>query len=1118
MAHPPLGSLLHFLRQCRDRGAEATDGELLRRHAGGDEAAFATLLHRHASMVWGVCRRLLDNEQDAEDAFQAAFLVLLRKAESLRVPQSLAAFLHGVAFRIAQKARVTALRRRRHEAAAETRTASDPMAPAELRELRALLDDELDHLPKKYRAPLVLCYLEGKSYVEAARQLGWRDGTVCGRLARARELLRQRLSRRGLTLSGAALAATLSEPAPAATMATVSRMAVLFTLGETITRSISTPVATLAQGALHAMTVAKLKVMTVSVAVFCILAGGAGLAAHMFWTVEKSSPERTETPTPNANKAEQSQNESMARTDHYGDPLPPGAIARIGTVRFREGTEMIALSASPDGKMLASTGGGSMIRLWDAATGKQLFLLNTRLGGVGSLAFSPDGKWLAGGGAGAIHVWDTATRMLLRTLPAPKTANYTVAFSADSRRLAAGGRNYSVRVWDLDSGKETLQLKGHQGILWSFAFSPDGKYLATGSDDKAIYLWDAAIGEELRRLVPASVPGRRSVHYVAFSPDSKVVAGGSGDGTIYLWDIGTGRERLTIPRRDKSRENPAIVVFSPDGKYLANRNPIGIVYDAATGKERYQLEDVHSWVPHLVFSLDGKTLIGDGLHRVRFWDAATGKEIFKDAAHRDAVSSVVFSPDGKTLFTAGRDDFAGAWETSTGRERFRFQGERRTQLKLKWLLNEVAVAPDGKTAAAWLAGELYTWDVRQPKPVREYSAPVAGFDCRQGLAFSPQGRLLAAGWSWKDNLTRLWVNGMEKEPILLKSNYTNFPNSLKFSPNGKTLASASIDGSARLWDSAAGKELQTLPGVKGLPGPKGPKSSAAASSLAFSPDNQTLALGGSDGTIGLWDKDSGREIRHFVLSSGSLVQSLAFSPDDKTVAAGYVDGTVRFWEKATGKLRREWPTHIGNILSLAFSPDGRLLASAGSDSTVLIWTTDEAANRRDLSAKDLEALWNDLAADDAVRGYRAVGALGTSARQSVPFLRAHLYPVVEVDVKRLAQRIADLDDARFEVRDKASAELAKYGDLAEPALHRTLAAQPSLEVRRRIEAILEQLNRPPSAEQLRLLRAVEVLERVLSREARTLLEELAQGAPGARLTREARAALQRLTSRKLQDR
>jgi hypothetical protein len=137
--HATLGSLLRYLRRFHDRtAAEATDGELLRRYAGGDEAAIAALVRRHAAMVWGICRRLLDNEQDAEDASQAASLVLLRKAVSMRSPQSLAAFLHGVPSRLAQKARVTAQRRQRHEAQAETRTVNVPMTAIEGSRFRRL--------------------------------------------------------------------------------------------------------------------------------------------------------------------------------------------------------------------------------------------------------------------------------------------------------------------------------------------------------------------------------------------------------------------------------------------------------------------------------------------------------------------------------------------------------------------------------------------------------------------------------------------------------------------------------------------------------------------------------------------------------------------------------------------------------------------------------------------------------------------------------------------------------------------------------------------------------------------------------------------------------------------
>jgi RNA polymerase sigma factor (sigma-70 family) len=1125
MAHAAFDTLLRYLRRLHNAAAETSDGDLLRHYVvNRDEAAFAALLRRHAPMVWGVCRRLLDNEQDAEDAFQAVFLVLLRKAASLRVGNSLANWLHAVTWRIARKARVTIRRQRLREAQAEAPAPSDPFAAVERRDLRALLDEELDRLPEKYRAPLVLCYLEGMSYTEAARQLSWKEGTVSGRLARARELLRQRLIRRGLTLSGAALTAALSESAsaPAAAMTAAARMATLFALGQAAgSTAVSPSVATLTQASLQAMTLAKVKTMAVLAAVFCLVAGGGGLAAHRIWTAKESPPERTETPPAIAKEAEQPRKESLTRTDRYGDPLPPGALARIGTVRFRERDAIFALAYSPDGKMLASATGNreSVVRLWDAVTGKQLFLLPQNSGQICSLAFSPNGKQLAsmGGGKGdrsrGLHLWNTATGKEILALQDRQASGRTVAFSPDGRQLATGGAGNPIRLWDIASGKQLLQFEDRKGTIWSCAFSPDGKTLATANHAGAICLWDAATGKELRRMIPPKILPKTYGSYVAFSSDGKIVASGGYDGSVYLWDAATGRERLTIRGRDKwqnhpgfSREGPAVVAFSPDGKYVAAGNE-GIVYDAATGKERCQLQDFHRWVRALVFSPDGKTLAGESSNRIRFWDAATGKEIFKDAAHRDSVCSAVFSADGKTLFTASRDDSVAAWETATGRERFRFQGQKQPEGHQ----NEIALAPDGKTAAAWLAGALYSWDVPKPDVVRNYSG-AAGFGFLHGIAFSPQGQLLAAVWKREENGIRLWAEGIAKEPRLLKG-HQGGSNGLIFSADGKTLASGSSQGTADLWDVAAGQHLRTLPGFNRAGRRRDGSAYIAVFSLAFSPDGKILALGGSDGAIELWDTAAAREPRRLEPSPNQgWTEALAFAPDGKTLTAGYEDGTLRFWETATGKLRRQWATHIGDILALAFSPDGRLLASAGSDTTVLIWTADAESEPRVLSVKELEMLWTELASDDAAKAYRAISVLRAAAQQSVPFLKSRLRPIPAIDAKHLAQRITDLDDGQFAVREKASSELAKYGDRAESALRKKLEGKPPLEARRRIEAILEVLNRPLAAEQLRDVRAVEVLEHIGMRPARELLQVLAQGAAGARLTREAKSASERLTS------
>jgi RNA polymerase sigma factor (sigma-70 family) len=264
-------------------GDVPSDGDLLARFSGGrDESAFHELLRRHAPLVLGVCRRVVDSDQDVEDAFQATFLVLVQKAPSVRRRASLASWLHGVAYRCAARVRAANARRRRHEgrvAPAPAAAAADPT----WREVRQVIDEELARLPEKYRAPLVLCYLEGKTQCEAARALGWGTGVLRGRLDRGRERLRARLARRGLALSagllGAALATTTGAAAvPAALLASTQKAALLVAAGRAVADAVSGTVAALTKGALQTMLWTKVKVVTACV---LLAAGVAGLGGAL---------------------------------------------------------------------------------------------------------------------------------------------------------------------------------------------------------------------------------------------------------------------------------------------------------------------------------------------------------------------------------------------------------------------------------------------------------------------------------------------------------------------------------------------------------------------------------------------------------------------------------------------------------------------------------------------------------------------------------------------------------------------------------------------------------------------------------------------------------------------
>jgi RNA polymerase sigma factor (sigma-70 family) len=283
MAIGQLATLLRHLRlaaQARET-VGLSDGQLLQRFASSrDEAAFEMLLHRHGPLVLGVCRRVLGNPHDAEDAFQATFLVLVRKAASLVPRDTVGNWLYGVAYHTALKARDAVYRRRAKERQVAAMPRSEP-ADNTWRELRPVLDQELSRLPDKYREPIVLCDLEGKTRKQAARQLDWPEGTVAARIARGRALLAQRLTLRGITLSLGTLTALVSENAatagvPASLMSRTIEAAGVFAAGQ-MGLVIPAQVAALTRGVLQAMSLSHLKAVVLMLLVGSLLPAACGV-------------------------------------------------------------------------------------------------------------------------------------------------------------------------------------------------------------------------------------------------------------------------------------------------------------------------------------------------------------------------------------------------------------------------------------------------------------------------------------------------------------------------------------------------------------------------------------------------------------------------------------------------------------------------------------------------------------------------------------------------------------------------------------------------------------------------------------------------------------------------
>jgi RNA polymerase sigma factor (sigma-70 family) len=1048
------------------------DPELLQRFIEQrDGTAFAAVVRRHGPMVLGVCRRVLHHEQDAEDAFQATFLVLARKAGSLSCRETVGHWLYRVASQVALKARTAAGRRAAREGRAEAPVACpDAASEMTLREARALLDEELARLPERLRAPLVLCCLKGTTRDEAARQLGWSLGTLKRRLAQARALLRSRLSCRGLTLSSAWLAVLLNpDRTTAAVPAALVDAAVRAALAPAVAAEVLPPPAvfTLTQ-----------RRVGIALLLAGLLTAAAGYAS------------RQGQPTPPAPPGAPRPTAVMPRPapDLHGDPLPEGALARMGTVRWRHGGAVVSVAFAADGKSLASASHDGTFRLWEAATGKELRRFTAYQCSADAVALSRDGKVLAGhGGDAALQLWELASGKQVCRLGGLNERVSCFGLAPDGKTLAVGvngpAEQHVLRLHAAANARLLVEMKGHKSSIAAVTFTPAGKTVVSAGEDGTVCFWDAATGKELRRL--AGSRGRWQA--LAFAPDGRVLASASHSGkTVHLWDRhGKEVRRLTVPERWIWA-----VAFAPDGKRLATAGQAVRVWDTATGKEVRRLEKVAARA--VAFSPDGRTLAaGCDYGAIRLFDAATGQERFAGRGHASWIWSAALAPDGRMLATACLTEPVRLWDARTGRELRRLGEEKGPALRVTFSL-------DGRTLAGdSMDGAVRLWDAHTGKLVRRLAGhehPITA------VVFAPDGRTLATG-SREDNAILLWEVASGKQVRRLEAPCVE---TVAYAPDGRTLAAGSFDvvrgkeRNIRLWNVASGKEVRRFEGGQ-------------VRAVCFSPDGSILAAGGCAAPVRLWDVASGKEVGRLERTFEEIGQTrnvfaVCFSPDGRTLASAEGDGVVWLWEAATGQRRRRLAGHQRSVFHAAFGADGRTLISSGADTTALVWDVLTPPRGQ---VRPLEAVWADLAGQDAARAYDALCILVAAPGQSVPLLRQRLRPVPVTDAARLARLLAELDSDRFATRRKAMRELEQLEESAAPALRQALGKQLPLETRRRIERILEQL--PPK--RLLALRALEVLEHAGTPEARELLAQLSRGLPEAPLTREAKASLERLRSR-----
>lgn len=801
-------------------------------------------------------------------------------------------------------------------------------------------------------------------------------------------------------------------------------------------------------------------------------------------------------------------------------------------------------AVSDDCRLLANVGDAlddaHRVVVRNVVTGQLVFEVKDRCSRFTTVQFSPDGKLLAAVQDGTIRVWNLATHKEIGAFARAdgklKFEPWVCTFSPDKRVLAALGADAltvrAIYLWDVGGKNPPRRLDCLTNTDSSYCFSPDGKAIYVATSNR-LFVCDPATGKVVRTLPEAQT----DYFQIAISPDGKRLALRAQE-SFRLCDVTTGRELFSLAEQDPK------MTFTADSRrlVLVQRDAAARIIDAASGRELHHWKGIRSGesLYDSALSPDGTTLATVGeTNVIRRWSLTTGKELPIPDGGDGLAATVGFSPDGK-MVAVGSLDGVMLWELSTGKPMRKLTRPRladdpandRLSMFAR-LPSSITYTPDGRQLiAGWSNGALTAWDAASGKSAwaaRPHRDPVVALafstnGCRvisvarerhallgYMVQPSPVGHVSTIGppgaqvpiaapppFVWSD----LAAGGQRRS-----LGDVGVP--LALSPDGRQALTTVEPGKSRLWELLANKLRLELP-------------AGADFGLArISLDGRLAAVADQKG-LTLFDLFTSEQ--RPCQAAPKQLNDGAFSPDSKLFAAVGNDGVIHVWETATGKRLEKFVGHRARVLALAFSPDGKRLASTGDDAAILLWDTGEipapvipviagrtAEARPTLGRARLGELWQQLASDDAARAYQALVQLAQHPVEATALLREQLKPVVQPTDEQLARLIADLDNDSFRVREAAHSTLERLGPLAEAKLRQTLVRGPSAELKARLESLLQRLASRDGPEiapdQMRVLRAVELLERLGTPEARELLERLSKGAEGALLTEEAKRAV-----------
>jgi WD40 repeat protein len=808
--------------------------------------------------------------------------------------------------------------------------------------------------------------------------------------------------------------------------------------------------------------------------------------------------------------------ETRSRTDLFGDALPPGALARMGTIRYAHGDSTMGNPIlAPDHKTFATVsritpyGPGCLVCLWDAATGKELrhldnsdfepyqafFLKNDSLLGAFGVSHKP-GR--AGDSVYSMRFWNPATgKKENASADGSARPMATWAISPDENCFVGARQESPVVVWERNTGKVLAQWKAPSRV-YQLAFSPDGKTVAVGSGT-AVHLWDWK-GDGKVRLLDNFPDG---VERLWFSPHGRWIVAAIYKEGLRVWDT----ENLKEVRRFKGEHN---IAFFPGGKRLVSLET-GTIWDIATGEKKGQLDDCANCVA-LNFSADGREIMGYALGRVRFWEAATGKDHSPPAPAVPGmmIHQIGFLPGGKEVVSASPDGAVRVWDAATGRE-LRTLVPGTVWDTQKTPPTYMRITPDGTIIVAHMDRLSFFKGEGKAQEIRLAGFP-KGLD---SLNLSSDGKtLVMAARNNDQTVMEVWdVPGRKAVAHFVPPYATS---DMAFGVSCDRQIAAFVGSSIVLLDSsgAVSRTLENRP----LRDDRSISYFYGIEALTFSPADDLLASSFPGGQgLRLLDVITGKP--RYVVPSRQVAGlfNAVFSPDGRMVAAEAEEGVVDVWETNTSRRRRRFVGHRSYQTTLAFSPNGRRLATGNRDATILIWdvfgtSADSNMGTGLLAEAELDALWARLGEADAERACLAMGRLMRRPDEAGPYLKRRLLDRKSPDTVRIKACIVRLDGDAFDTREAASAELQKCLPAAAPLLRASLSSNPSNEMRHRIEELLARLESfilPP--ETIQDLRALEVLESIGPAASEDVVRQLIEGNYDPSVAAAAKAVRKRLT-------